>query len=305
MKPLVSVIIPNYNHAAYLPQRIESVLGQTFRNTEIIILDDCSTDGSRDIISRYATQDSRIRTIFNTRNSGSPFRQWAKGMAEARGRYIWIAESDDYADLLFLEKIVSALEAKPAAGVAYSQSWLVDSAGQKTDSCRNLYAVPGLPGIYPGRHLIEERMAGANLIPNASAAVFRRDLALQLDDSYQNFRFSGDWWFWCQLLAVSDLIYVDEELNHFRSHPQKVTVASHRNHTFVIEKLTVIGLLRAKKWISMRTFQNKSRNAAVQLVSAQRAGTQPLSPQSIRKIMQYALRHNRVFLVQAIKCWLR
>ncbi len=303
--PLVSVIIPNYNHAAYLPQRMESVLGQTLRNTEIIILDDCSTDGSREIISRYAAQDSRIRTIFNDHNSGSPFRQWAKGLAEAQGEYIWIAESDDYADLLFLEKIVSALEAKPAAGVAYSQSWLVDSAGQKTDSCRNLYAVPGVSGIYLGRQLIEERMAGANLIPNASAAVFRRDLALQLDDSYQDFRFSGDWWFWCQLLAVSDLIYLDEELNHFRSHPQKVTVASHRNHTFVIETLQILALLRAKGWISKQTYRNKSKNAAVQLASTQRAGTQPLSPQSIRKIMQYAFRHNRIFLLQAAKCWLR
>lgn len=305
MKILVSVIIPNYNHAAYLPQRIETVRQQTLSEIEMIILDDCSTDNSRAIIEQHALNDSRVRTFFNAHNSGSPFKQWAKGLAQAKGDYIWIAESDDYAELTFLEKTVRMLNQNLNAGVAYSQSWLADDTGKIIDSCRNLYTTVGPTGMYPGQQLIETHMAGANLIPNASAAVFRRGLALQMDDSYQQFRFSGDWWFWCQLLAVSDLIYIDEELNYFRSHPQKITVAAHLNQTFVIETLQVLGLLRAKGWISEQTYQNKSKNAATQLSVAHEAGKRALSVNSLGKVLWYAFLNNRTFLRHLVKTWLR
>ena len=79
--PKVTVIIPNYNHAKFLPKRIESVLGQTYRDLEIIFLDDASTDNSLEIYERYAG-DTRLRAIFNASNSGSPFKQWQKGLAE-------------------------------------------------------------------------------------------------------------------------------------------------------------------------------------------------------------------------------
>lgn len=98
MTPKISVIVPNYNHAKFLPRRIKSILGQSFNDMEIIILDDCSTDSSREIISQFAQQDTRITTYYNKSNSGSPFKQWQKGIKLARGEYIWIAESDDFAD---------------------------------------------------------------------------------------------------------------------------------------------------------------------------------------------------------------
>jgi GT2 family glycosyltransferase len=68
--PTVSVIIPNYNHAAYLRQRIDSVLRQTYQDFEVILMDDCSTDDSRLIISEYAN-DPRMRIELNKTNSGA------------------------------------------------------------------------------------------------------------------------------------------------------------------------------------------------------------------------------------------
>src|ERR1700730_10551870 len=108
-QPKVSVIIPNHNHAPYLRQRIDTVLQQTFQDFEVILMDDCSTDDSRAIISEYAT-DPRVRIEFNGRNSGSAFKQWNKGVGLARGEYVWIAESDDYADLRLLERLVAVLD---------------------------------------------------------------------------------------------------------------------------------------------------------------------------------------------------
>jgi glycosyltransferase involved in cell wall biosynthesis len=110
--PTVSVIVPNYNHARYLRQRIDSVLGQTYRDFEVILLDDCSTDESRSIISEYENHP-KVRIELNDKNSGSPFKQWNKGVRLAHGKYVWIAESDDYADERLLERLVSMLEEGP------------------------------------------------------------------------------------------------------------------------------------------------------------------------------------------------
>jgi glycosyltransferase involved in cell wall biosynthesis len=71
--PKVSIVIPNYNHATYLGRRVESVLRQTFQDFEVILLDDCSTDDSRSLLSEYAC-DPRVRMEFNEKNSGSPFK---------------------------------------------------------------------------------------------------------------------------------------------------------------------------------------------------------------------------------------
>src|SRR5262245_48768001 len=122
--PTVSVIVPNYNHERYLRKRVESILAQTWPDFELILLDDCSTDSSRETLQSYAG-DPRVRVEFNERNSGT-FAQWNKGVRMARGRYIWIAESDDYADATFLERLVGVLEADPAITLAYCHSWSVE-----------------------------------------------------------------------------------------------------------------------------------------------------------------------------------
>src|SRR5579864_5701533 len=126
--PAVSVIVPNYNHARFLRRRIDSVLQQTFQDFELILLDDCSTDDSRSILLSYAS-DPRVRIEFNKANSGSTFKQWNKGARLARGKYVWIAESDDYADERLLEKLVARLDEDPSAVFCYCRSWQVSAEG--------------------------------------------------------------------------------------------------------------------------------------------------------------------------------
>jgi len=97
----VSVIIPNYNHAQFLERRIESVLNQSIQDVEIILLDDCSTDNSRDVIERYRDNVRVSHIEYNDTNGGSAFKQWRKGVGLAVGEWVWIAESDDWADNVF------------------------------------------------------------------------------------------------------------------------------------------------------------------------------------------------------------
>ncbi|WP_370392212.1 glycosyltransferase family 2 protein [uncultured Winogradskyella sp.] len=100
---LVTVILPNYNHEAYLKTRLDSIYNQTYQNYEVILLDDCSSDSSLSILSLYKNHPKTSYFIINKKNSGSPFKQWQKGFNLAKGKYIWIAESDDFCDLNFLE----------------------------------------------------------------------------------------------------------------------------------------------------------------------------------------------------------
>ena len=128
--PTVSVIVPNYNHSAYLSLRIDSILKQSYVDFELILLDDCSSDSSREILLSYESEPRVSHVIFNETNSGTTFKQWEKGISLARGRYIWIAESDDFADVDFLKVTIEALDQNPNAVIAYTGSQMVDDKGE-------------------------------------------------------------------------------------------------------------------------------------------------------------------------------
>ena len=129
-EPLVSVIVPNYNHEKYLPERLRSITEQTYQNMEIILLDDASTDSSRAILQKFSSEESRARFLPNSQNSGSTFKQWRKGLSQARGKYVWIAESDDAAEPAFLETLVGKLEADPGLSLACCQLQIVSPNGE-------------------------------------------------------------------------------------------------------------------------------------------------------------------------------
>ena len=80
---------------------------------ELIILDDASTDNSKEIIERYRRQERVTHIIYNEVNSGSAFRQWRTGISLAKGDWVWIAESDDYCSSAFLETLLTGMEGQP------------------------------------------------------------------------------------------------------------------------------------------------------------------------------------------------
>ena len=220
--PKISVIIPNFNHAVFLSKRIESVLGQSIRDIEVIILDDASTDESVSVIRRYAT-DPRVRIIPSSVNSGNPFVQWNRGVSEARGEYVWVAESDDYADPLLLETLLTRMESNPGVGVAYCDSLRVLADGQVGVAYKEYYRQEDQNHwmndfVASGREEILKFMIYRNTIPNASAVLFRKAIYDQVGGAPVEYRLCGDWMFWIKMLQVCDLIYVAAPLNYFRWH---------------------------------------------------------------------------------------
>ncbi|HEU5395863.1 MAG TPA: glycosyltransferase [Verrucomicrobiae bacterium] len=228
--PKVTVIVPNYNHARFLPRRFESIFAQTCGDREVIALDDASTDGSREILRELAAKHP-LQLIFNDRNSGIPFKQWNKGVAAARGEFIWIAESDDSAEPQLLERLVAALEANPKAGLAYCQTRRIDEhdvlAGTLGDWTADLDPVRWQNDfVASGPAECATALMIKNTIPNASAVVFRRSVFERAGGAPEDLRLCGDWMTWVRMLLISDVAFVAAPLNHFRSHPNSVRSSS-------------------------------------------------------------------------------
>ena len=217
--PKISIILPNYNHASYLVARWESILAQTFTDYEIILLDDASTDNSKELLAGFAKHPKVSHFVVNEQNSGSPFKQWRKGLELAKGEFVWIAESDDSAHPELLAELTKLIE--PQTVLAYSASEVIDQEGQNMG--RNRWA-DGLDplrwqGDYKNKGVDEVRsyLAFRNTIPNASAVIVRREELLKLDFP-TDFNFCGDWMLWSELLRYGNIAYTSKSLNYFRKH---------------------------------------------------------------------------------------
>ena len=245
-QPLVSVIVPNYNYARYLEERIESILGQSFQDFELILLDDCSTDESRSILECYTSHPKVSHYVPNEHNSGSPFAQWERGLALARGRYVWIAESDDSCTPELLDRLVAALEARPDAVLAYCGSLQVDEHGERLPRDYDRWQEDQQLYTYSSSYYLRHRLSRENSIYNASMVVFRREAWLRLEDkAYLGMRSCGDWLFWIKLVEQGVVLELRSKLNRFRQHTQRVTVRSDQSGARLSEHVAITRYLNA------------------------------------------------------------
>ena len=244
--PKVSVIVPNYNHERFLRQRLDSIYSQTYQNIEVILLDDHSSDASRSTLDAYASRHADItRTIYNDQNSGGTFRQWAKGIKQATGELIWIAESDDFCDERFLETLVTCFNDE-AVLLAHGKSVFVDRDGsseamaddfamyvQELD-CRDKWAKPY---VATAPEEVTCALGIKNTIPNASGVVFRRPVDARLldDESWLSMRVAGDWVFYLHMLRGGKIAYRPEAVNFFRRYEGSAAQATYKLELFYRE----------------------------------------------------------------------
>ena len=216
--PLVSVIIPNYNHARYLEQRLDSVFGQTYPNFEVIILDDCSTDNSLEVINRYKDNPHLSQIVINETNSGSTFKQWDKGINLAHGEIIWIAESDDYCELNLLEELVKAFLHNKGTVLAYNSTLVLYDDGYEAN---RLYL--GRNQYMSGMRYIKHYLSLFNWIMNASCAIFSKKAALKAKPDYKEYKGAGDYLFWIEIAKQGNVAIVNQRLSYFCRHDGSVT----------------------------------------------------------------------------------
>jgi len=264
--PRVSVILPNYNYAKYLDERIQSLLNQTFQDFELIILDDNSTDNSIEVINKYAFNE-KIKTFFYKENSGLTYKRWNDGADLSRGEYLLFAGADDVCDKTMLEKLVSKLDNHPSAGLAFSQSWEINSEGEKIRSLK------------VGTDFLDKKRWEAdfvddgkkecfyllfqNTIPNASAVLIRRKCFFESGKFDESLLLLADWMLWVKILLKSDLAYVAEPLNYFRTHPANVRKSHAANGVYVEESYQILsqllGNIHIQKDTAERIFENRMK----------------------------------------------
>ncbi len=187
MNKLVSVIIPAFNVEKYITATVQSVTGQTYKNIEIIIVEDCSTDSTKSLIEVLAKNDSRIRLLFHPKNVGLASTR-NTGLASARGEYLCIFDADDIMVPEKIEKQVQFLESHPECDITYSDAY------HFLDGTKKMFLLD-----FPERQNTYSNFLKFGNHVNPNTTFFRRGVY----DTYGGFdgslRSTEDWDYWLTL----------------------------------------------------------------------------------------------------------
>lgn len=244
-RPLVTALVPSYNHGRYIKERIESILNQTYDKIELIVIDDRSSDNSHEVISQLQRKHG-FTYIRNRENSGTPFSAWEKICDLATGDFIWVCESDDVAEPTLVEKAINALTANPNATLFYSSSHIIDESSQvigHTDSYfHEVWRESRWDHDFTASgfaELVQYQIKGQT-VPNMSSAIISASaFRASFTPFLKRLRLTGDWLFIGDVMRFGDVIYTHETLSRFRKHQvtSRVRVKSARSQAeFMLTK---------------------------------------------------------------------
>ncbi|PKH67676.1 hypothetical protein CXF59_07155 [Flavobacterium sp. ALD4] len=218
----LSVIIPSYNHAEFLMERLESIYNQTYKDWEAIIIDDQSIDNSVEFITKFIDKNPKFKVkhfIVNDKNSGSGYYSWHKGIELAETKYIWIAETDDYSEPTFLEELVCILDQNDKIALAFCGNNYVEKDEiiyDSTNRIKDLNVETGECKVIDNKVFLN-RMPFNTYITNGSSVVFRKPKFEIPKELFTN-RLCSDIFLWSYLLQSSSVVFLNKNLNFFRRH---------------------------------------------------------------------------------------
>ena len=237
----VSVLVPVRNSEAFLGECLESILAQDFKDMEILIADDASTDGSVELVKYYAARDSRIRWWKNPKNLGLPGNHNAC-LRQARGEYVKFIHADDkLLSTSAIREMAAALDDNPSVVLAGCRQHLTGAKSRPTIFSQN-------SGVYDGRRIIVASFEqNTNLIGQPTLTLFRRNAAKRGFDE----RFIGhlDFEMWCHLLEQGDFYFLAEVLATWRIHESQQTARPVTNGFSRDEQLLFVRTYFAKPWL--------------------------------------------------------
>ena len=231
----VSAIIPNYNYANYIIERIDSILMQTYPIYELIILDDCSKDNSVEVINKKIEKikeeypELKVSFIVNEVNSGGcVFKQWKKGFDIATGDFIWIAEADDSAENNFVEELIKPFDDEDVV-LSYCESARIDgennlitlSSYDLYDMCRTGEWKKSY--IWSGDEENIYHLSVTNTILNVSSVMWRKADYSEVFEKAGDFRVAGDWYIYYNILRGKKISWNAKPLNYYRKHGSSVS----------------------------------------------------------------------------------
>jgi glycosyltransferase involved in cell wall biosynthesis len=221
--PAVSVVIPCYNHAEYLGEAIDSVLGQTHQELELIVVDNGSTDASLSVARSYT--DPRVKVLTQCPNRGA---HWAinQGLAEATAPYLSILNSDDIYHPERLERVVGQLESKKGPALVGTYLQVIDSSSLPLGNTpkRGPETLPPWKLEHPERSFrrdpdLRVALLTENYWATSSNFAFSRE-AYEMVGEFRALRFTHDWDFALRLSELGSLHLLPEVLLQYRIHPE-------------------------------------------------------------------------------------
>lgn len=231
----ISVVVPNYNYASFLFRRIYSILSQKIKITEIILLDDCSTDNSIDVINeleKILSPIIPIKKIINEKNSGCVYKQWHKGFQNSSSKYVWIAEADDYSDDKFLEVVMKPFLQSNDIMLSYTDTSFMLVNGTPTLRSMNILIDLMKTGhwnkdyINDGINEIENYCFLNCTIANASSVVFRNANYEKEFKESAKYKQVGDWLFYVNVMKKGKIAYTHQSLNYCCIHEGSSTTTT-------------------------------------------------------------------------------
>lgn len=230
--PLVSVIIPTYNRCSFVQEAIDSVLAQDFKDFELIVVDDGSTDGTKDVLEkRYG---EKITCIWQENQGESVARN--HGISLAKGKYIAFLDSDDFWIPEKLSRQVSVLQNNLDVGAVFCQAWHVDRGGRRLDK-------PPLGSKSTLTDFDLNTLLMRNKIPaGASTCLIRNSLFDKVGYFSEDILYGEDWDLWIRISAFSSMILLPEPLVSYRRHikSQRFFVNTKRVDDILIDRLTML-----------------------------------------------------------------
>lgn len=228
--PKVSICVPNLNTARYLPERFESILGQTLTDWECVVSDNFSDDGAWDIIRSYAARDVRIKAKQAPRDPQGMYPNWNSCLQRARGEFIYIATSDDTMSPDCLEKLLAALEKHPECGIAHCQLLAIDERGRPAAAnWRHWDAVKYFGGLADRAHVRpkgHDAVVGVALgTPyfSITQVMFRRELLDKAGYFEGKWGSYGDLAWQMRATLHTSTVHVPETLATWRVHPAQAS----------------------------------------------------------------------------------
>jgi glycosyltransferase involved in cell wall biosynthesis len=232
--PLVSVVVPSYNHADFLDRRMESLLTQTYTKLEIIVIDDCSTANNVEILTRYLS-DSRVKLVIRKENGGVTA-VTNQGIQLSSGEYVLFAQCDDACDSRMIERLVVSLTAQPSAAVAFSRSLMVDESdrilGDDFSIREKSFRTHCETDTLIGRREMRRFLLHSCVMPNLSGILFRRDCFEAVGQFSSEYQACLDWDMFFRITEQYDFCYVAEPLNRFRQHSATIRSATKGRITY-------------------------------------------------------------------------
>lgn len=219
--PRVSIVLPTFNGSKYIAESLTSIINQTFTDWELIVVNDCSTDNTLNIINEFSLKDNRIKVFTNKTNLKLPA-SLNEGFKHASGMYYTWTSDDNRYKANALEEMVKILDVNPELGLLYCNMDIINEAGEVIASSNT---------VSPPRNIVNYNVVGA-------CFMYRANIAKKIGGYEPDFFLAEDYEYWLRFFFNSNIDGCNLNLYEYRQHDKSLTLSS-RGQQILLQRARV------------------------------------------------------------------